>query len=1056
MTANTIMEQIQIVEYDPTYAGAVAEMWNRSNESWGGGTNQRTEDTVRREMETTTNLHVFLAVAGKEVVGFCSFAHYRQDEGALYVPLLNVRPDYHGHKVGRNLILHAVRVTVEKGWPRLDLFTWAGNTKAVPMYKKCGFFWEKNESYVHLMNFIPTVLQTEALAPYFEELDWYADSTRELPIQPDGRRERGFDFLDYTWQKGELSLRAEFEKSGRGLTALDTPDYEISTEIDEHDLVFGSAYKVRYRIKNRSASGLAVEIQGRSDKNIHFELSTAFTLSPGETVVVEGDFEVDPVLEEQNEKKTHPVVRSQWVIGGRRAEFRIGVAPKFPVKMSLALPTRELYPGLPSELYLNAENNYACDAEFAFDLPEQEFLEWGNRKVKFTVPAKGKVSIPLTFSLRSFGLYSSDAEVTAVPDGKQEASFTSKLSALLKGNHGRFGGQAGDQWVAVNGPYSVHLNRTDNVMWVEYPGSSHSFWLAFPRLGKPFSEELSKKQAREVQIYGEGESQILQATYESDDFPDLTITMMVKLFASGITEFHYEVSNTGNTAYNESVYLMTSFGFYGKRLILPYQGHFVDMGDAYSGDPGFWDSAQITENWLFSREENVTAGFCWDPSLKLLRPEYTLGLEHELGVISAGASVRTTAMVFALNTFPKWSEFRAFARKQREQVVPVLDDHLELVLCGGNPFAAGSLRAELTERKMVPLAGRLELFVQNGGQGEQKVARMELTLKQNVRTAEFKCSSEATELPVNSGSGQKVKAVYYGEDRIQERSGLWFPQSAEPVRCEVEEDPAGSIYTVSNGVLSIAAAPQFGSVVHSLKIKGEEWLDSSYPAAVPRSWWNPWHGGLGVRISGIGGFSRQQEPRSVTFVKKGDVHGNIWEGLRMTTFIEKQEAGRGMIISQHYLMLPGVPVLYIMHSVTNGSGQLLPWYTLAEESYFRPSPDLAENWFELPNEGKFTLGTVEAELESRGILRIGAASRQDMLHLVHSYPNQHASVYVNNKVFSHNIDHHYSIRNGETVWTQPTFLILGQLPVHLADVRALLKLHFTSPADEKEIPHADY
>ncbi|WKL03371.1 hypothetical protein Q0F98_07005 [Paenibacillus amylolyticus] len=36
---------------------------------------------------------------------------------------------------------------------------------------------------MHLMNFIPTILQTEALAPYFEELDWYADSTRELVIE---------------------------------------------------------------------------------------------------------------------------------------------------------------------------------------------------------------------------------------------------------------------------------------------------------------------------------------------------------------------------------------------------------------------------------------------------------------------------------------------------------------------------------------------------------------------------------------------------------------------------------------------------------------------------------------------------------------------------------------------------------------------------------------------------------------------------------------------------------------------------------------------------------
>ncbi|MBT2284129.1 hypothetical protein J7E78_11330 [Paenibacillus polymyxa] len=81
------------------------------------------------------------------------------------------------------------------------------------------------------------------------------------PWRPDGRRECGFDFFDYTWKKGDVSLRAEFEKSGRGLTALETPDYEISTEVDDHDLVFGSSYKVRYRIKNTSASELAVEIK---------------------------------------------------------------------------------------------------------------------------------------------------------------------------------------------------------------------------------------------------------------------------------------------------------------------------------------------------------------------------------------------------------------------------------------------------------------------------------------------------------------------------------------------------------------------------------------------------------------------------------------------------------------------------------------------------------------------------------------------------------------------------------------------------------------------------
>ena len=62
--------------------------------------------------------------------------------------------------------------------------------------------------------------------------------------------------------KGSMSpCGLHLKKSGRGLTALETPDYEISTEVDDHDLVFGSSYKVRYRIKNTSASELAVEIK---------------------------------------------------------------------------------------------------------------------------------------------------------------------------------------------------------------------------------------------------------------------------------------------------------------------------------------------------------------------------------------------------------------------------------------------------------------------------------------------------------------------------------------------------------------------------------------------------------------------------------------------------------------------------------------------------------------------------------------------------------------------------------------------------------------------------
>src|SRR5690554_7555210 len=120
-------------------------MWNKSAAEWGGFETVYDEKRVIDENEDSANLNIWLALDGDEVVGYCSFAEYREDKGASYIPLLNVRPDYHGNKVGKALLLRAVEEAIAQGWPRLDLHTWPGNLKAVPLYKKCGFFWEKQD-----------------------------------------------------------------------------------------------------------------------------------------------------------------------------------------------------------------------------------------------------------------------------------------------------------------------------------------------------------------------------------------------------------------------------------------------------------------------------------------------------------------------------------------------------------------------------------------------------------------------------------------------------------------------------------------------------------------------------------------------------------------------------------------------------------------------------------------------------------------------------------------------------------------------------------------------
>jgi hypothetical protein len=89
-------------------------------------------------------------------------------------------------------------------------------------------------------------------------------------------------------------------------------------------------------------------------------------------------------------------------------------------------------------------------------------------------------------------------------------------------------------------------------------------------------------------------------------------------------------------------------------------------------------------------------------------------------------------------------------------------------------------------------------------------------------------------------------------------------------------------------------------------------------------------------------------------------------------------------------------------------------------------------------------------------MRIGASSRKDMLHIVNRYPNQKGSTYVNNQVFTYGVNHHLTILNGETAWTQPSFLIMGEIALNPEDVHGLLKLTFSSTNDSKEATNADY
>ncbi|MCU6713129.1 GNAT family N-acetyltransferase [Paenibacillus sp. J5C_2022] len=1042
MSPEQSIQQLQIVEYDPSYAGAIAEMWNESQDSWGGGNHVRTAELVAREIENGDHLHVFLAVIGAKVVGYCSFAYYKHDEGALYVPLLNVSPAYHGHKIGKSLILTVVKKTVEMGWPRLDLFTWAGNTKAVPMYKKCGFFWEKKDDSVHLMNFIPTVLQTEALLPSMEKLDWYADSMRTLDISPDGRKENGFEYYTYNWKNDIAKLRVEFEKTGRGLRLIETDEYIIHTEIEGHDLVFGYSYAVRYVVRNKTGKPLECAVRGVDHKNIRFRLEQSAVVE--DTWIVEGQFQLGAVAEEQSDWKTHPAVTAVWTINGREATFRTGIAPKFPAKVELAVAEQEQYADVSSEAFMTFENHYNEAAEFRFALPPADFITFEQPQLSVSIPANGRATVPIRYTLSDYGLYSEDVSITAMPEGRSESTYVCKLHGMFKGNTGRFGGDVVHSWVAVNGSYTLSLNKTSNEMSLSGWGGAAPFTWYAPRIGKPFSSEFVRKRAEQVSVYADGDAMVIEASYPSDDFPGLTVISYGRLRANGLAERWMEVRNdsASDERWPEGLYVNEPFYMDWEKLVLPYDGRYYDLTEPHAADSDDWELERLSENWLFSRSGKETTGFCWHPSAELIPTEWHFGIAYPIGAPAHGdTTYRTPPTVLAVGTYPDWWDFRSLAMKRREAFRPLLSDPCELLPKELNPFTRDAAVLELKQHRNQPLDGIAQL---SSSQTRFEPERQTFRQEDERYASSFKVDETDEQADNRHREIETAELTFEAKELTFRRSAAYIPMSDAPITQVIRQGAAGELYNCSNGTMRIEASPAFGAALHSLQYRGEEWLDSSYPEPGPRSWMNPWLGGISASLPGMSPLSLSEETHSAAFASLTDNRGNVWSGIELRTSIRKHEKWRGLELSLYALMLPGSPVLCCVVRLSNRSGLFHTNRPFKLTASLSPGGSLQNGWVEPCEAGaiRYRCGIVGMEIRSEGMLRMSSDDRSALLHAVNRHPGSEGLLYTNNALIEYAVEQRKSIRDGASVWGDPVFFTFGTTPLAYKQLKSLVELQF--------------
>jgi RimJ/RimL family protein N-acetyltransferase len=1028
------MSDFRIVEYNPTYAKSVADMWNRSRDSWGGNNAIKTEEAVLREHENSANLNVFLAVEEKsgDVIGYCSFSRYSNDEGALYIPLLNVRPDYHGKKVGRALVTRGVERTVELGWPRLDLFTWPGNTKAVPVYKKCGFFWEKRDDSTHLMNFIPTVLQTEALQEHFQEIHWYDDSKRVIEVIPDGRKENDFILYEYLWEKNGKYLRVEFEKAGRGMRLIDTEDYCICASVSNHELVFGRSYKVTYDFVNKTGKPLEISIKGLDNKNIRFTMEETVVVT--DQSVLEGNFHVGEITEEQNTWRTHPAVISELRINGKKAVFKLGIVPKFPARFALHIPGVETYRNSESECYAEITNNFKENTVFEFEIPAAEKISITTSKHSVSLTPGERKLVPLQYSITDACAYRVEIPVTAVLNSGERVAFKARLSGLFKGRTGMFGGEDEGSWYIYNSGFATHQWKGNNgIMTFGHVREDHNTIFDSPKLGRPYSKEFTITRPVRVEQYEENSGMVMKAIFESNDFPGIELFSITRLYPGGIVERNYEIHNRTEQEMPDEIWLNDSLYHDLYRAVLPYAGEYMEINDSHDDSLDFWDSNKLTENWIFSRGNKLTRGLCWDKSYKISFGGHRMTFEHSFGKLSGGQSIATLPITVVMGTFDRWQDFRGYALKQASPQGLRTTDSLSMSVNEGNPFVFGEYPVKVRDVKNSRFDGQLTL---HSGKGSFDCLVQCFSAEENKKEAEF------TALAARESIGEELMLEINQDTQVFERKAFVFFTGKEAIRLNKASSNGYEVFSAANASIEIKAAPAFSYSLTSMTHEGQEWLESSFPKAGPKSWWNPWIGGIGTKPWDLANISAMQEARTGDFTEKTDSCGNVWRGIKLGVKVERNEKFKGLEYDQYFLLLPGVPVMCHVVEIQQNTGSYMNFTGFGTESFLKPDPEIKNSWVLAKNRAgaivKYKSGRASFEIHSDGSLLFGSNTRQTKLQIVGDPEVSQRMALLNVRDSAAFLTNTVSAAHGGRVLTAPSFFIFTKEAI---DDKLLMDLH---------------
>jgi ribosomal protein S18 acetylase RimI-like enzyme len=905
------MEHI-IRDYRKSDNPGLAVMWNESQPGWPtgfGGNVAFTAERVANDMKRQQALFYLVAEDRGKITGYCWVSSYPKEPDACYVALLNAHPAYHGKGVGKGLLLESIRRAVRLGYYRVDLHTWPSNIKAVPLYKKTGFFWLP-ETQVHMQNYIPAALAHPLCRSFFSRHDWYCSFVRTLDQEPDEIKQGKRKVFPYRFQAGDEFVEVTFDMESRRVCAVETNRARARLVLDDPEVIVGKGQKAEIKCESKDGGKINIAwLKPRVPK---------ISLKP------EGwraELVVDPEMPVPEESLPALSVGARVTFGRDSFALRAGIRPKQPVELEWHPSYPDASPGGQAGISVSITNNTGKRAAVSLEVEHKKVPQVVFSGLGKSVGPEGRTGCLLTVANPGQGVV--ERLLRARVRAGAEVTLTKRYRIpVFNVGHGKnpalWRGERKTVWETPDFRAVVE-RRGGQVRLIEKQGGRNAAIIE-SALGPPFWPSEFANLEHKVALRGGG----LVVSAESQQVPGLRFEKMLAPSGQHAVEVRHRVFNGSKASgrYQVSLSVWGGGETPRSRKVFPLRQGVIGI----SGPNPFGGLSQelpkrpedFSENWWANEDGGSVTGVVWKGVESIEYPSLVL----DAGLVKPKAAREAPPVTIVFGPGDHTLVRRWFLHKQRGQdpedyrrvgVIPRISASFDppvLFMAGGEAQAKSLVVRNLSNQEMPAKAA-----VDMPGGVRAEAASPSVNLGHDLRE-DVKLAWRGTGPSIGTISGT------VGIHPLERKFGI-IPCGGrpEPVEISRAEERGLEVWSIDNGLCRFKASPQFLGSLFSWTHGGRELLMTAFPEPGNFSWERPWYGGIAPVLNPANGWGRNmlvKEKFSAIEDKVEGKTGLLWRGVK-TACRPADKKAKGLLVEVSYLTLARCPVMAVLLRIRNAT-----------------------------------------------------------------------------------------------------------------------------------------